>query len=69
MASKFPKDYVNANHDAELLSVIIVFSFLAIAAVNLRLISRRLKEVAIGLDDMLIVSGLVPCLQIGRTRA
>lgn len=63
MASKFPQDYVDANHDAQLLTVIIVFTFLAIAAVILRLISRRLKKVAIGIDDILVVFGLVISLE------
>ena len=63
MTSKFPQDYIDANHDAQLLTVIIVFTLLAIAAVILRLISRRLKKVAVGIDDMLVVFGLVISLE------
>lgn len=68
MATKFPPDYINANHDAQLLTVIVVFTFLAIAAVILRLISRRLKNVAIGVSDMLVVFGLVKFF-LSRTKA
>ncbi|KAL9051640.1 MAG: hypothetical protein Q9206_004628 [Seirophora lacunosa] len=47
------------NHDAEILSVVIVFSILAVLATLLRVTSRHMKKVAVGADDVLIVVGLV----------
>ncbi|KAI4086369.1 MAG: hypothetical protein LQ344_007594 [Seirophora lacunosa] len=47
------------NHDAEILSVVIVFTILAVLATLLRVTSRHMKKVAVGADDVLIVVGLV----------
>ncbi|KAL8961375.1 MAG: hypothetical protein Q9193_002066 [Seirophora villosa] len=47
------------NHDAEIFSVVIVFTILAVLATLLRVTSRHMKKVAVGADDVLIVAGLV----------
>ena len=47
------------NHDAEVYTVVAVFTTLAVFATILRLTSRHMKKVAVGIDDVLIVIGLV----------
>ena len=47
------------NHDAEIISVVSVFTVLAVLATILRVTSRHMKNVSIGIDDILILVGLV----------
>lgn len=49
----------NENHDAEVITIVAVFTTLALIATILRLTSRHLKQVAVGIDDLLIIVGLV----------
>ncbi|KAL9010301.1 MAG: hypothetical protein Q9173_004755 [Seirophora scorigena] len=62
LADMTPQQYAvleAENHDAEILSVVIVFTILAVLATLLRVTSRHMKKVAVGADDVLIVVGLV----------
>lgn len=47
------------NHDAEIISIVVVFSSLSLAALTLRLMSRRLKHVNLDWDDYLVVASWV----------
>ena len=47
------------NHDVEVYTIVAVFTALAISATVLRLTSRHMKKVAVGIDDVLILIGLV----------
>ena len=47
------------NHDVEIYTCSIVFSILAILAVAVRVTSRHMKKVAIGVDDIFIMAALV----------
>lgn len=49
----------NENHDAEVITIVAVFTTLALIATILRLTSRHLKQVAVGIDDLLIIVGLI----------
>lgn len=59
MASNSDGQDLNANHDAQLLTVIIVFTIFAVAAAVLRIISRRMKKLKLWVDDYLIFIALV----------
>lgn len=62
LASITPEQYAMLkaeNHDAEIYSVVIVFTTLAVIATVLRITSRHMKNVAIGADDILIMIGLI----------
>ncbi len=47
------------NHDAEVYTYAIVFSVLTIFAVVVRVTSRHMKSVAVGIDDVLVMIALV----------
>ena len=47
------------NHDAEVYTVSVIFSVLAILAVAVRVSSRHMKSVAFGIDDALVVIAMV----------
>lgn len=47
------------NHNAEIYTCAIVFSALAVLAVAVRVTSRHMKNVVVGLDDILVLSALV----------
>jgi hypothetical protein len=48
-------NYINANHDASVLSAIVIWSVLATIAMALRLASKRVGQARLGIDDMLLV--------------
>lgn len=47
------------NHNAEIISIVTVFSSLSLVALALRLISRRIKRVGFDWDDYLVVAAWV----------
>ena len=47
------------NHDTEVYACAAVFSILAIFAVIVRVTSRHMKKVAVGIDDVLVFIALV----------
>lgn len=47
------------NHDAEVYICAVVFTVLAILAVLVRVTSRHMKNVAVGIDDVLVILALV----------
>ena len=47
------------NHDTEVYVLATVFSILAIFAVIVRVTSRHMKKVAVGIDDVLVFIALV----------
>ncbi len=47
------------NHDTEVYTYAAVFSILAIFAVIVRVTSRHMKKVAVGIDDVLVFIALV----------
>ncbi|MCJ1279146.1 hypothetical protein MMC21_006970 [Puttea exsequens] len=47
------------NHDAEVYTVSVIFSVLAILAVAVRVSSRHMKSVAFGIDDALVVIAMI----------
>ena len=47
------------NHDTEVYALAAVFSILAILAVIVRVTSRHMKKVAVGIDDVLVFIALV----------
>lgn len=47
------------NHDTEVYAYAAVFSVLAILAVMVRVTSRHMKKVAVGIDDVLVFIALV----------
>ena len=47
------------NHDTEVYVLAAVFSILAIFAVIVRVTSRHMKKVAVGIDDVLVFIALV----------
>ena len=49
----------NQNHDTEIYTCSIIFSGLAILAVVARVTSRNMKNVTVGVDDVLIMAALV----------
>ena len=51
------------NHDVQVYTYAIVFTILTIIAVIVRVTSRHMKKVAVGIDDVLIILALVekPC--------
>ena len=49
----------NQNHDAEVITVAVVFSVLSICAVLLRLTSRHMKNATVEIDDLMIVFALM----------
>ena len=49
----------NQNHDTEVYALAAVFSILAILAVIVRVTSRHMKKVAVGIDDVLVFIALV----------
>ena len=49
----------NQNHDTEVYALAAVFSILAIFAVIVRVTSRHMKKVAVGIDDVLVFIALV----------
>lgn len=59
MASNSNGQDFNANHDTQLLTVIIAFTIFALTAVVLRIISRRMKKLKLWVDDYLIFIALV----------
>lgn len=54
------------NHDAEIISIVAVFSGLSLVALTLRLMSRRLKHVRLDWDDYLVVASWV-CISLRPT--
>ena len=52
------------NHDAEIISIVAVFSSLSLLTLTLRLISRRIKRVRLDWDDYLVVASWV-CISTG----
>ena len=53
----------NQNHDTEVYALAAVFSVLAIFAVIVRVTSRHMKKVAVGIDDVLVFVALVSFLR------
>ena len=53
------------NHDTQVYVVAIVFTVLTVIATVMRVTSRHMKKVAVGIDDVLIILALVtkPLLQ------
>ena len=49
------------NHDSEIITYVVVFSILAIIATAVRVTSRHMKKVAVGIDDLLVIVALVGC--------
>lgn len=49
----------NQDHDAQVYTYAIVFTALTIIAVIMRVTSRHMKRVAVGVDDVLITLALV----------
>lgn len=49
------------NHDAEIMSIVAVFSSLSLVALTLRLLARRIKRVGLDWDDYLVMASWV-CL-------
>ena len=47
------------NHDTQVYVVAIVFTILTIIATLMRVTSRHMKKVAVGIDDILIILALV----------
>ena len=47
------------NHDTQVYVVAIVFTMLTIIATVMRVTSRHMKKVAVGIDDVLIILALV----------
>lgn len=47
------------NHDTEILTCAAVFSALSIFAVIIRVTSRHMKSVAVGTDDLMVITALV----------
>ena len=47
------------NHDAEVMSIVAVFSSLSLVALTLRLLARRIKRVGFDWDDYLVVASWV----------
>ena len=47
------------NHDAEIISIVTVFSTLSVVALALRLMARRIKRVGFDWDDYLVVAAWV----------
>jgi hypothetical protein len=47
------------NHDTEVYTRAAVFSILAIFAVTVRVTSRHMKKVAVGIDDVLVIIAMV----------
>ena len=47
------------NHDTQVFVVAIVFTILTIIATVIRVTSRHMKKVAVGIDDVLIILALV----------
>ena len=47
------------NHDTEVYIYAVVFTVLAIIAVLVRVTSRHMKNVAVGIDDVLVILALV----------
>ena len=47
------------NHDTQVYVVAIVFTILTIIATLMRVTSRHMKKVAVGIDDVLIILALV----------
>ena len=47
------------NHDTQVYVVAIVFTILTIIATVMRVTSRHMKKVAVGIDDVLIILALV----------
>ena len=54
------------NHDAEIISIVSVFSTLSVVALALRLLSRRIKRVGFDWDDYLVVAAWV-CISLSST--
>ena len=54
------------NHDAEIISIVTVFSSLSVVALALRLLSRRIKRVGFDWDDYLVVAAWV-CISLRLT--
>ena len=53
------EDLKDQNHDTEVYAYAAVFSVLAIFAVIVRVTSRHMKKVAVGIDDVLVFVALV----------
>lgn len=50
------------NHDTQVYVVAIVFTILTVIATVMRVTSRHMKKVAVGIDDILIILALVRTL-------
>ena len=47
------------NHDLEIITYVVIFSILAVIATAIRVASRHMKKVAVGVDDLLVFLALV----------
>ena len=47
------------NHNAEIISIVAVFSSLSLVALGLRLMARRIKRVGFDWDDYLVIAAWV----------
>jgi hypothetical protein len=53
----------NANHDAEIITTAVVFSVLAVAAIILRVVARRMKNLSLASDDYILMIAWVCALK------
>ena len=54
----------NANHNAELISISVVFVILSFLGIICRLVSKRMKRTSLMLDDYLLLMAFVRVLLI-----
>lgn len=50
-----------ANHEGRIIATVVIFSCLSVTATSLRIISRRMKKISLGVDDYLVIFSLVEC--------
>lgn len=48
-----------ANHKGRIIATVVVLSCLSVLATGLRIISRRMKKLSLGVDDYLVLFSLV----------
>lgn len=59
MASQPSEENLKGNHDAAIITVVVVFASLSVTATILRIISRRMKKVKLQVDDYMLFFALV----------
>ena len=58
LAASFDSD-PTINHNAEIMSIVAVFTTLSLVALTLRLMARRIKRVGFDWDDYLVIASWV----------